>query len=59
MGADWLGDDVVLGFETNLDFSNQISGCRLNGRVDGRFIVYLLSVLKTLEETKLLEVWKA
>jgi hypothetical protein len=26
--------DIFLGFETNLDFSNQKSGCRLKGRLN-------------------------
>ena len=46
--------DVVLGFETNLDISIQVSRCRLNGRVGGITYIYLC-VLKTLGGTKMLQ----
>ena len=53
-----LSEHDVLGFETNLDISNQTTRCRLNGRVDGISYIYPC-VLKTLEGTKLLQICKA
>ena len=31
--SDFAEPEIFLGFETNLDFSNQKSGCRLKGRL--------------------------